>query len=128
MLLSKWAMPESVVQAVRHHIDPTVGGKDRTFAMDALYVAIQLSRMVISKQQIDERRERQQVLKEERPTLGGQLLMVEEYEQGETIQEVDMQELPENVVARFGMGIDSLYASLYGLQDELMANQMFLDL
>jgi len=128
MLLSKWAMPDSVVESVRHHIDPTVGGSERSFAMDALYVAVQLSRMVISKQQIDERRERKQVLKEERPTLGGQLLMVEEYEQGEAMQDMEMQELPENLVRRFGMGIDSLYASLYGLQDELMANQMFLDL
>ena len=128
MLLQKWTMPESVVEAVRHHLDPQALANQRTFGMDALYVAVQLSRMVIAQQDIQERREREEVLKEERPTLGGQLRLVEQYEQGEVIHQSEPEELPPTLMRRFGMGIQSLFGSLYGLEDELRANQMFLDL
>jgi putative nucleotidyltransferase with HDIG domain len=128
MLLKKWAMPDSVIEAVDNHLEPIVGGENRSFAMDALYVAVKLSHMVIARQQIEERQQRQELMKEERPALGGQLRLVEEYEAGESIPEARIDEVPPNIVARFGMGMESLYCSLYGLEDELQANQMFLDL
>ena len=53
---------------------------------------------------------------------------MEEYQAGESIPDTRVDELPPNIVARFGMGMESLYHSLYGLEDELQANQMFLDL
>jgi putative nucleotidyltransferase with HDIG domain len=128
MLLKKWTMPELVVEAVGAHLDPLKGGDKRSFAMDALYVAVQLSRVVIAQQEIEDRRQRDLVMKEERPVLGGQLRLVQEFEAGESIQEQDLHALPEHLVRRFGMGMESLFHSLYGLDEELRSNHMFLDL
>jgi putative nucleotidyltransferase with HDIG domain len=128
LLLAKWTMPELVVEAVSTHLDPLVGGKERTFAMDALYVAVQLSRLVISQQEMEDRRQQDLVMKQDAPTLGGQLRLVREFEEGEAIVEAVIDELPQSLIQRFGMGMDSLYHSLYGLEDELRSNQMFLEL
>jgi len=128
MLLKKWAMPELVVEAVGAHLDAEIGGTSRTFAMDALYVAVRLSWMVMAEQDMAERQQRDQIMKESGPTLGGQLRLVQDYQAGEPIQAPTLDELPENLVQRFGMGLDSLYHSLYGLKEELETNQMFLEI
>jgi hypothetical protein len=128
MLLKKWAMPELVVEAVGAHLDSEVGGTSRVFAMDALFVAVRLSRMVIAEQDLEERQQRDQIMKEGGPSLGGQLRLVQDFEAGENLGVPSLDEFSENLVQRFGMGQESLYHSLYGLKEELETNQMFLEI